>query len=259
MWFILVLIAMLLLIPILCITGTQFFTTEIMDRYSDLPNLQMKQGKIVGFPDIRNVVYINLANRTDRKAETEAELQRMGWTPERIDAIKHDDGRVGCAMSHIKALEYAKAQKWPHVLVCEDDVRFERSPQEIQMQLNAFLLRHMDWDVILFGCTILDGEHLTPSCIRVRKSYCTHCYLIRQEYYDVLIHNFREPVQLSTDNPQADIKPIDATWHSLQHRDLWLLPFPLIATQRYEFSDIYHTDVQYNDYVAFGLKENTFY
>ena len=75
--------------------------------------------------DITHAFYINLASRTDRKAQVEEQLRNVGLTcAQRFNAVKLDDGRVGCSMSHLKCLSIAKENKWPHVLICEDDIEF---------------------------------------------------------------------------------------------------------------------------------------
>ena len=57
---------------------------------------------------MKNVFYINLKHRTDRKKSVENELNTLGWKYERFEAIKLVNGRVGCSMSHLKLLEKAK-------------------------------------------------------------------------------------------------------------------------------------------------------
>jgi hypothetical protein len=142
------------------------------------------------------------------------------------------------------------------VLICEDDVHFERSPVEIQQQIDRFFSQHTDWDAVLMGCTVLEGKHVDASCVRVRKAYCAHCYLVRREYYDVLIHNFREVPRRYAEKQRAPLDPedlLDVVWHSLQNRDRWLMPFPIVATQRPSFSDIQKVEVDYTGYVVTGM------
>ena len=71
--------------------------------------------------------YINLASRTDRLAHVVVELAKMDIEGERIDAIKMDNGALGCTMSHIHCLKLAKSRNLPHVFICEDDITFFES------------------------------------------------------------------------------------------------------------------------------------
>ena len=51
------------------------------------------------------ILYINLELRKDRNKEIIDELNKFNLTGERVDAIKHDDGYIGVALSHIKCLD----------------------------------------------------------------------------------------------------------------------------------------------------------
>ena len=72
-----------------------------------------------------NVMYINLDSRVDRKEHVEKELVKIGVIhPERLKAVKLENGALGCSMSHLKCIEIAKQQNYEYVLICEDDITF---------------------------------------------------------------------------------------------------------------------------------------
>ena len=60
--------------------------------------------------DIKNIFYINLDTRPDRKTRFELEMKKLGLEATRFNAIKHKSGAVGCSMSHLALLKYAKTQ-----------------------------------------------------------------------------------------------------------------------------------------------------
>ena len=91
--------------------------------------------------DIKHAFYINLLTRPDRKQHVETQLNMLGITAERFNAIKLPNGALGCSMSHLKCLEMAKANSWPHLLIVEDDIKF-LNPQLFKSQLNLFLSNH---------------------------------------------------------------------------------------------------------------------
>jgi hypothetical protein len=217
---------------------------ERWDLYTELDNIVPKTSRIASFRDIRYVVYVNLAHRTDRKAETEEELRRMGWNPIRIDAVRYTPGAYGCTKSHIKAIEYAKQRQWSHVLICEDDVHFQRSPAEIRVQLDTFFQHHPkknDWDVVMLGGESFHMQSMGSGIVRVQSASLSHCYLIRAEYYDVLLSNLHRSLGRY---------PMDLFWGALQKRDMWLMPIPLIATQRTSYSDLQHRVTEHVDRVS---------
>lgn len=74
-----------------------------------------------------HALYINLDARADRRVHVEAELAAAGWPANRLHrlaATAHAHGALGCARSHVVALDAAWAAGWPAVAVFEDDVVF---------------------------------------------------------------------------------------------------------------------------------------
>jgi len=134
------------------------------------------------FQDIKNILYINLDYRIDRKQHIESELSKMGWTGERFSAIKDDIGAIGCSKSHIQCLQIALERGWDHVLICEDDLTFT-NVNLLKHNLDRFLQkkREHDWDVVL-----VSGNNYPPSeieddvSIRIRNCQCACGYLVNR-------------------------------------------------------------------------------
>ena len=59
---------------------------------------------------LENVFYINLAHRLDRKRQIEQELNELQWKYNRFNAVKLNDGRTGCSMSHLTLLKRQKTK-----------------------------------------------------------------------------------------------------------------------------------------------------
>ena len=91
--------------------------------------------------DIKHAFYINLDSRPDRKQHVERQLGIIGINAQRFKAIKLQNGALGCSLSHLKLIETAKANNWPHILVVEDDILFTNPSLFIQ-QCNKFLSTH---------------------------------------------------------------------------------------------------------------------
>jgi GR25 family glycosyltransferase involved in LPS biosynthesis len=190
--------------------------------------------------DIKNAFFINLESRTDRRAQVEEQLRNVGLTcAQRFNAVKLEDGRVGCSMSHLKCLSIAKEKKWAHVLICEDDIEF-LNPGLFINQMNRFLSRHNNWDVVL-----LAGNNMPPytrdgdECVKVAHCQTTTGYLVNGHYYDTLIQNIKNSIVNLLREPANHINyAIDRYWFSLQQRDNWYLLTPLTVVQREGYSDI---------------------
>ena len=101
--------------------------------------------------DIKHAFYINLEHRVDRKNQVEEELKTLGIKAERFNAIKMENGAIGCSMSHLKILQDAVNNNLDHVLIVEDDISFLK-PEVFKTQINKFFELHgNNWDVILLA------------------------------------------------------------------------------------------------------------
>ena len=208
--------------------------------------------------DIQHAFYINLESRPDRKKHIEQQLNLLGINADRFNAIKLPNGALGCSMSHLKCLEIAKQNNWPHLLIIEDDILF-LNHNLFKKQLNTFLTSHKEWDVILIG-----GNNVPPytkideTCVKVSTCQTTTGYLVNAHYFDTLIQNFRTGIKKLIQFPDLHkIYAIDKFWFSLQQRDNWFLITPLTVTQREDYSDIEKRKTNYTP-VMLDLNKEAF-
>lgn len=194
--------------------------------------------------NVIHALYINLDSRDDRKDHVEKQLNtiKIGMRNlnfERFNAIKNENGAIGCSMSHLSCIKIAKARNWDHVLICEDDILFTNVPLFLK-QLNKFLATVSNWDVVLLaGNNIPPFQVINNACIRISNCQTTTAYIVKNHYYDKLIHNYREGINLLMRNPTQKIDyAIDRYWFQLQRQDKWFLITPLSVVQREDYSDI---------------------
>jgi len=211
--------------------------------------------------DINHCFYINLESRPDRKQHVEKQLTNIGIKEKsiRFNAIKLKNGAIGCSMSHLKCIETAKKNGWSHVLIIEDDITF-LNPELFIKQLNNFLTNHILWDVLLIA-----GNNMPPyikiddSCVKVTRCQTTTGYLVKSHYFDTLIHNFKEGLNLLLKEPIQHVNyAIDKYWFQLQKRDLWYLIIPLTVVQREDYSDIEKRPTNYTKVMTDLDKKNFF-
>jgi len=202
----------------------------------------LKNGTEISFPcysnrhmDWSHTIFINLDARTDRLAHFEKEWTKLGTRerPTRLSAVRVQKGAIGCSLSHIRALELAKANGWPQVLICEDDMTLVDAGR-LRNQLDAFLQKaDRAWDVVLLGGNNWPPfEPVDDTCIRIHNCNTTVAYLVGAHYYDTLLGNFREGVQQFMRNADKPfLYAIDIWWKQLQIRDRWFLLTPPCITQ----------------------------
>lgn len=209
--------------------------------------------------DIKHAYYINLLSRPDRKQHVESQMKTLGIPIDRFNAVKLPNGALGCSMSHLKCLEMAKKSGWSHLLIVEDDIKFNK-PELLKKQLNKFLSRHQLWDVVLIG-----GNNVPPyqpiddTCVRVASCQTTTGYLVNGHYFDTLIDNYRTSIKKLIENPELHVMyAIDKYWFHLQKRDNWYLIIPLSVTQREDYSDIEKRPTNYANVMLDLDKEGLF-
>jgi len=195
-------------------------------------------------------MYINLLSRTDRKNHVESELKKIGINnPTRFNAIKMENGAIGCSMSHLKCVELAKKSNFDYVFICEDDITF-LNPTLFTMQLQMFLSKHKTWDVILVaGNNMVPFEAVDSTCIKVSNCQTTTGYIVKREYYDKLMENYKEGIQKQIKEPNVPEYKIDKYWFKLQKEDNWFLIIPLSIIQREDYSDIEKKNTNFGNYM----------
>lgn len=199
---------------------------------------------------IDKALYINLEHRGDRRTNMEKFFKDGGIPDEKIQRINAfytpENGLVGCAQSHISALEQAKANNWKAVLITEDDlewVDFERLYPNLEELVNS-----MEWDVcMLTGIYSIYNEPI------IRLACYTNAYIVKSHYYDTLLENFKEGLKLKKDALMKEkfawtrislppsykhIYNVDIYWNSLQVKDTWIGLPSHICKQIMSYSDI---------------------
>jgi len=194
-----------------------------------------------------HTLFINLAHRTDRLEHVENELKKMNITGERVDAIKNENGALGCTMSHIKCIRMAKDRDYSHVFICEDDITFTK-PEIFNDSVSKFeKSTDIDWDVLIIG-----GNNLPPYtkvsdfCIRTFNCQTTTGYVVRKRMYDIFLHNFQESAEMLMKTGNGKQYALDIYWKRLQSGYFWYMITPPTVIQREDYSDIEQKQTKYD-------------
>ena len=201
--------------------------------------------------NIKNIFYINLDHRADRKKHVESQLFNIGLQGvQRFSAIKMENGAVGCSMSHLKLLQYALKTRLDHILIVEDDIEF-LDPDLFIKQINAFLKEHekngSNWDVVLFaGNNMPPYETVGDTCVKVSRCQTTTGYLVNGHYIEKLLNNVKMGLTNLLRHPEKHAQyAIDKHWFALQEVDNWFLITPLTVVQMEDYSDIEKKVINY--------------
>lgn len=200
--------------------------------------------------DIKYVFYINLQSRPDRKKHVEKQLQNIGINSDvyrRFNAVQLANGAIGCSLSHLHCLQIAKRENLSHIMIVEDDIHF-KDANIFKTQFNRLLHTQHNWDaVLLAGNNVGPYQILSDCAVHVSQCQTTTGYLVKSDYFDTLIENYRAGIKLLMENPQLHSSfAIDKYWFKLQMKDLWLLVYPLVVTQLDNYSDILKRFISYD-------------
>ena len=197
--------------------------------------------------NIHHIVYINLTHRTDRRAEVEGELTRMGLSGERFDAIKEDPGIVGCGKSHLAVLELAKERGWEHVLILEDDFQFVVEKDTLNSRIQAFFDLQIPYDVLMISHILYSSERFNDVVCRATEVQTAAGYLVHSRFYDALIANMKEAIPLLISTGRVSEYANDQYWKRLQRTAQWFCTNQRLGIQRPSFSDNWQIFTDYRN------------
>lgn len=147
--------------------------------------------------------YINLDRRPDLRTYAEQVHAHHGITAERIAGFDmlpmegdfspylRSKGHLGCTFAHMAAVNLAKYQNLPNVLILEDDCTFVPDLHERW----AVIERNLpdDWELLYLGAMtdMVPGqtfiEPFKGELHRMSFGYCTHAYAVKASAYDRIL------------------------------------------------------------------------
>jgi glycosyl transferase family 25 len=210
--------------------------------------------------DVKHAYYINLEHRSDRKEHVEKQLYNIGINANRFEAIKMENGAIGCSMSHLKLLQEAVKNNLDHILIVEDDITF-LDPELFKTQFNKFLELHKNnWDVILLGGNNMPPyKNIDDTCIQVTRCQTTTGYLVNGHYIKILMKNVKMGLTNLLNRPtEHSMFAIDKFWFVLQESSKWYLITPPTVVQREDYSDIEKRVINYQEHMQDLDKEELF-
>lgn len=195
-----------------------------------------------------HTLFINLENRTDRLEHALTEFDKLGIKAERVNAVKMKNGAIGCTMSHIKCIELAKSRNWDQVFVCEDDITF-LNPELLKRNIELFVKNDdILWDILIIGGNnVPPYQQLYEYAARIFQNQTTTGYIVKKQYYDTLLTNFKESAANLLRNPDNKFEyALDKYWNRLQMQDFWYMITPPTVTQYENYSDIEEKNTNYD-------------
>ena len=183
-----------------------------------------------------HAIYINLDRRPDRRADLEAECDRVGLPVERFSACIDPRGPgYGCTMSHLSVLKLARDRGYPSVLVFEDDFQFLISRPH-WWDLVAHL--PADYDVVMLSYNLFQSEPYDARFGRALDVHTASGYIVHSRFYDALIATMEEGYRLYCETGEHWLYVNDQSWKRLQPVSRWYYSLTRVGKQRAGYSDL---------------------
>jgi glycosyl transferase family 25 len=223
-------------------TKKYIYNSKLLIKNKSLISKKNNKYKSYNFDFVEKVIYINLESCVKRKILVEKEL--LKYFPKekiiRFNAIVDNPGAIGCTKSHIAVLELAIKNNWENCLIVEDDLEWfpdNKIFRKAYKILNK-LIKIPNFDVLILSsyCRINN-----PKTYKLTKCLTTGNYFVKNHYYETLLNNYKEGLELLIENKDAPINirinyAIDLYWHKLQKMDNWYVVAPSLSVQRTDMS-----------------------
>lgn len=195
--------------------------------------------------------YINLKYRDDRKKHMIKNVLNKDFFKKisRFDAIKHNNGSLGCSLSHINVLAQLRESSERYFLILEDDFEIanENIMNNFERDLDDFLLSEVDWDIInltSYRTKVKRDTKPIHNFLKTEWTQTTSGYIINRYSLDKLINLWIQSVeafQKSKDMKKTiEDYSIDQKWNELENIYVYNSIF---AGQLLDYSDITNRDI----------------
>ena len=181
-----------------------------------------------------NKIVINLPERTDRLEKFNQEIKYLFDDSIIVqNGVRKEPSWHGIAEAHMNCIRLAKENKWPYVLIMEDDLYIPAKDKARRYVDEAFNKLPEDWDILLGGVyhakTAVKGNNYWN---RIGEFCALHFYIVHERCYDQLL-----------------------TWDGSNHYDRWIgrlglkcyVPTRFFAIQYDGYSDNVAKVTDYNN------------
>ena len=187
-----------------CETSIDFISIKgNMNRINDiqLKSIENRITKIKG-DNPYDLYLINLDHRKDRMNNFLENSKTQPFNIFRFSAIKHPKGAVGCGLSHLSLIKYAKEKQLQYVIVAEDDAIFKIETKSIIEKLvnnldkwNIFNGAPSFWDKRDDIYSIKISDSFTDELLNIEWGQSTSFMIYNSSVYDTILnYNFEEHI-----------------------------------------------------------------
>jgi GR25 family glycosyltransferase involved in LPS biosynthesis len=163
----------------------------------------------------------------------------------RVSAIKTDFGGLGCAHSHIKALEQFLESGKDRCIILEDDFTFYNDKDHFFKSIIRDEVLPENWDLIMLSSNTIKEISFSNDFNKCIEAQTTSGYMVHKKFAQILLQNFKESESHLSSGHSYETYAIDQYWKRLQSHSNWFICQPKIGYQIESYSDITNSIVNY--------------
>jgi GR25 family glycosyltransferase involved in LPS biosynthesis len=202
------------------------------------------------------VYFINLDHRKDRLEQITGVLHDLEVPPEKIHRIpavyEPTFGTLGCAKSHMNALEHFIHSGLQTCIILEDDFLYEDKERFIT-SIDYVFKNNVEFDLIMFAYNHngIDWKPTSHTILRkISRVGTTSGMMISKMFAPKLLENYKEGQEqlinfIKKYNRLHRDFIIDVYWQRIQPNSNWFAFSPRLGYQRESYSDIEKTHTNY--------------
>jgi hypothetical protein len=197
----------------------------------------------------QRIALINLADRFDRLYDTIQIMDEYKIPFERFEATRHENGALGLGITMKNLFNDCLERGIDNCLVFEDDVEFCEQPEYFHLVMNKCVegLMQLNWGQFFLGCQHVRpfNHFVKPHLLPVTAGYSTHAVAYTKHAMQFFVNNWM-------------FEPIDNFLvREYQKFNISYCAYPLLATQRTNYSNICMEDVDWNKHIQKSYREAT--
>lgn len=195
------------------------------------------------------IYYINLDHRTDKRQHIENNIlpyfkdAPLETRIARFPAIAHENGAIGCSLSHLAVARKAKQAGARYYLVFEDDFEFLISKSEFHEWIaSLFSSPQLDFKVVMLAYNAIQSEPYSSEPYSSILNLSTNAqttagFIVNCAYVDELIQCWENGLNMFLVSGEHWNWACDQCWKMLQ-KEKWFIAARRIGKQKAAISDI---------------------
>jgi glycosyl transferase family 25 len=209
---------------------------------------------------IDKFIYINLKRRTDRNEHIVKELKKYNIPQEKIErfeAIEHEKGTLGCALSHLEVMKKFRDSGDKVWCIFEDDHYFTQ-PKEVCDEYIKEFMENENFDVFL-GCTarLRGNPVIGGKFTRAYRSNMNSFYIVKKNVVEAFIASNKQAIRSMRKNinDKKSGIPIDVMWFNLMNVFFFITPNKILGAQLDGYSDILNKNKNYGSIIGIKIDQ----